>query len=114
MLAHRCQHEKPPGIPPSALRVEPGSASTADQARFLRPILEQLGARRAIVVTSSFHTRQTRYLFRRVFRGSSVEIRVYPVQQDVFHLSEWWRRDWETEQVVLEYIKLALSVLRYR
>ncbi len=28
------------GIPPSALRVEFGSTSTADQARFLRPILE--------------------------------------------------------------------------
>jgi len=32
----------------------------------------------------------------------------------VFQLSEWWKRDWETEQVVLEYVKLALAMLRYR
>jgi len=102
------------GIPPSALRVEPASTSTADQARFLRPMLEQMRARRATVVTSSFHTRRTRYLFRRIFNGSPVEIRVYPVQRDVFQLSEWWKRDWETEQVVLEYVKLALAMLRYR
>lgn len=102
------------GVPESALRVEPGSTSTADQARFLRPMLEGMGVRRALVVTSSFHTRRTRYLFRRTFHSSPVEIRVYPVQQDVFQLSDWWTRDWETEQVVLEYIKLALAVLRYR
>ena len=66
-----------------------------------------------IVVTSNFHTRRTRYLFRRVFAGSRVEIRVYPVQDDFFSPVEWWTRDWDTEEVVLEYIKMALSFLRY-
>lgn len=102
------------GIPASALRFERLSTSTAEQARYLRPILEAMGARRAIVVTSSFHTRRTRYLFRKVFSGSAVEIRVYPVQHDIFSPVEWWTRDWDTEQVVLEYIKLGLAVLRYR
>ena len=102
------------GIPASALRFEKLSTSTAEQARYLRSILDAMDARRAIVVTSSFHTRRTRYLFRRIFSGSPAEIRVYPVQQDVFSPVQWWTRNWDTEQVVLEYIKLGLAVLRYR
>src|SRR3990172_1079947 len=100
------------GIPESALLFEAASTSTAEQAKFLRPILEQHGFRRAIVVTSSFHPRRTRYLFHRAFDGSAVEIRVYPVQQDFFNPVNWWTRESDTETVVLEYIKLGLSVLR--
>lgn len=101
------------GIPDSVLLYEKLSTSTAEQARFLRPMLEQRAVRRAIVVTSNFHTRRTRYLFGRVFRGSSVEVRVYPVHGDVFSPERWWTRDWDTEEVVLEYIKLGLAFLRY-
>ncbi|MGQ0571575.1 MAG: YdcF family protein [Armatimonadota bacterium] len=101
-------------IPGSALLFESGSTSTAEQARYLRPILEREGFRRAIVVTSSYHSRRTRYLFRSVFAGSPVEIRVYPVQGDIFSPIEWWTRDWDTEEVILEYIKLGLAVARYR
>ncbi|MDR7522993.1 MAG: YdcF family protein [Armatimonadota bacterium] len=100
------------GIPARALRIESRSTSTAEQARYLRPMLEALGIRRAIVVTSSYHTRRTRYLFRKAFAGSSVEVRIYPVQRDLFDPGQWWRRAQDTESVVLEYIKLALAVLR--
>lgn len=100
------------GIPRTALWFEGESTSTGEQARYLRPMLEARGIRRAIVVTSSFHTRRTRYLFRRVFEGSPVEIRVYPVQQDVFSPQAWWTREQDMENVVLEYIKLLLAVLR--
>jgi uncharacterized SAM-binding protein YcdF (DUF218 family) len=99
------------GVPASALLYERSSTSTSEQARFLRPILEARGARRAILVTSSYHTRRTRLLFRRTFAGSPVEIRVYPVQQDVFRPEDWWTRDQDTETVVLEYLKLALALI---
>lgn len=99
------------GVPASALLYEPSSTSTAEQARFLRPLLESRRVRRAILVTSSYHTRRTRLLFRRAFAGSSVEIRVYPVQQDWFRPDQWWTRDQDTETVVLEYIKLTLAII---
>ncbi len=102
------------GVPESVLLFEKTSTSTAEQARFLRPMLEQRGFRRAIVVTSNFHTRRTRYLFRRVFTGSPVEPRIYPVHDDFFSPDRWWTRDWDSEQVVLEYIKLGLAFVRYR
>lgn len=100
------------GIPASALLFESASTSTYEQARYLRPLFEERHVRRTIVVTSSYHTRRTRYLFRKVFAGSPVAILVYPVQQDYFSPVRWWTRDWDTEEVVLEYIKLGLAVFR--
>lgn len=100
------------GIPPDALLSEPDSTSTAEQARFLRPLLEPRGIRRAIIVTSSYHTRRTRRLFRRAFAGSGIDLRVYPVQRDVFNPDGWWMRERDVETLVIEYIKLALSVVR--
>ncbi len=102
------------GIPASAFLFEGASTSTLEQAQMLRPILEGRRARRAIVVTSSYHTRRTRYLFRRVFQGSPVDIRVYPVQQDFYSPVRWWTRERDTEIVVLEYIKLGLTFARLR
>lgn len=100
-------------IPASALLFEKASTSTGEQSRNLRQILERRGVRRAVIVTSSFHTRRTRLLFRKAFAGSPVEVRVYPVQQDYFNPEEWWTRDDDTESLVLEYIKLILAVLRH-
>jgi uncharacterized SAM-binding protein YcdF (DUF218 family) len=100
------------GVPAAALVFETASTSTGEQADYLRPILERGGVRRAIVVTSSYHTRRTRYLFRRAFAGSSVDIRVFPVQQDLFSPVAWWTREQDTETVVLEYIKLLLAFVR--
>jgi uncharacterized SAM-binding protein YcdF (DUF218 family) len=100
------------GIPLDALLTEPDSTSTAEQARFLRPLLEPRGIRRAIIVTSSYHTRRTRRLFRRAFAGSGIDLRVYPVQRDVFNPDGWWTREQDTETLVIEYIKLAISVVR--
>ncbi len=100
------------GIPASALLYEKASTSTFEQARDLRSIFEQRQVSRAIIVTSSYHTRRTRYLFHKVFAGSPVEILVYPVQQDYFSPIQWWTREWDTEEVVLEYIKLGLALAR--
>lgn len=100
------------GVPADALLSEPDSTSTAEQARYLRPLLEPRGMRRAIVVTSSYHTRRTRHLFRKAFEGSGIEIRVYPVQRDVWKPEGWWTREQDTETLVLEYIKLMLTVAR--
>ena len=100
------------GIPAGALLFESGSTSTYEQARELLPQFQAMGVRRAIVITSPYHSRRTRYLFRKVFGGTPVDLRVFPVQDSVFDSAEWWTREGDTERVVLEYIKLILSLFR--
>jgi len=54
------------GVPPSALRVERESLSTADNARLSAALLAAEGCRRVWLVSQPFHTRRSRYWFRRV------------------------------------------------
>lgn len=100
------------GVPASVLLFESRSTSTAEQARYLRAQLERLGVGRAIIVTSMYHTRRTRYLFRKFFRGSPVQTSVYPVQHDTFDPMDWWTRELDTERVILEYIKLTMALFQ--
>lgn len=102
------------GIPQSALVFESTSTSTLEQTREIRKLLEARRVRRAIVVTSSYHTRRAAYLFHKGFAGSPVELRLYPVQGDSFNPMRWWTREEDTETVVLEYLKLGLTLVRFR
>jgi uncharacterized SAM-binding protein YcdF (DUF218 family) len=59
-------HAESLGVPASALRVERDSLSTADNARLSAALLRADGCRRVWVVTQPFHTRRSRFWFRRV------------------------------------------------
>ena len=65
---------------------------TAEEARALRACLQQMDAQRAIIVTSEYHTRRTRFLFRRAFAGTGIEARVHPVYNPKYWNPHWWRR----------------------
>lgn len=54
------------GVPASALRIERESLSTADNARLSAALLAPEGCRRVWLVSQPFHTRRSRYWFRRV------------------------------------------------
>jgi uncharacterized SAM-binding protein YcdF (DUF218 family) len=60
------EHAATLGVPPSALRIERESLSTADNARLSAALLAADGCRRVWVVTQPFHTRRSRFWFRRV------------------------------------------------
>lgn len=51
------------GVPATAIHVESESLNTAANARRTKALLDQLGCRRVILVTSAFHMRRARYLF---------------------------------------------------
>jgi uncharacterized SAM-binding protein YcdF (DUF218 family) len=54
------------GVPASALRIERESLSTADNARMSAALLAAEGCRRVWLVSQPFHTRRSRFWFRRV------------------------------------------------
>ena len=65
------------GFPLGQLRFCENSAdNTLEEARAMRSCLRQLRAKQAIVVTSEYHTRRTRSIFRRVLAESGIMVRV--------------------------------------
>ncbi len=99
-------------FPPNQLRFcENNADNTAEEARHLLSCLSQLGAKDVIVVTSEFHTRRTRSIFRRIFSGSGITVRVHPVYDSGYWDPHWWRSRRWAKTFVIETMALAWSVV---
>ena len=82
---------------------------TAEEARLLLVCLQQLGAKKAIIVTSEYHTRRTRFLFRRIFAESGISVLVHPVYIPQYWDNHWWRRRRWTKTFVIETLAMVWS-----
>lgn len=96
------------GFPPEKLRFCENNADfTAEEARALLSCLEQLRAQQAIVVTSEYHTRRSRFLFRRIFSQSGIVLRVHPAYGSAYWDPHWWRQRRWAKTFVIESLSLA-------
>jgi len=67
-----------------------------------------------IVVTSNFHTRRSRMIFRLVFRRSGIAVSFQAAAPEwQFNPDGWWTRRLDSKQLLLEYEKLIYYWLRY-
>lgn len=97
------------GVPPARIRVEPKSSSTLENALFSRPLLEAAGVRRALIVTSNFHTRRALSTFQQQIPG--MEFGVVGARR------EWWNtlrgHADENRGAALEFLKIPAYWLLY-
>jgi uncharacterized SAM-binding protein YcdF (DUF218 family) len=97
------------GVPPEVIETECAARSTWENARFSAPMLTAMGARRAILVTSWFHTRRALACFRQVM--PQLEWMSVPVER-----SEAYRRMVQSHRgamVLAEYVKIGWYFLRH-
>ena len=103
---------KKKGFPKEKTRFcENDADNTQEEAQFLLSCLREIGAKDAIVVTSEYHTRRTRSIFRRVFSGSGIGVRVHPVYDAEYWDPHWWRRRRWAKTFFLETMSLAWSTI---
>ena len=84
--------------------------STLEEARTLLPVMEKAGIRTAIIVTSNFHTRRARLIFRRVCRGR-MRVLVHPVADEWFQPDSWWRSREGSKTFLLETTKSLAALV---
>lgn len=87
--------------------------STFDEARAARRWGEARGVRRLMVVTSSFHTARSRYVFLNVFTGSPVALTFVPAAHSEFQPDHWWVRRETLRDGLIEWQKTLFYRLRY-
>ena len=93
-------------VPHDAIRVLPGlTENTADEVRAVARELKQVGGDRAIVVTSKYHTRRVRVLWRALV-GSRPELVVRYTPADPFDAARWWRTSEDMRSVWREWFGL--------
>ncbi|CAH1654310.1 conserved hypothetical protein [Hyphomicrobiales bacterium] len=97
------------GVPGAVIQTECRSRNTWENALFSVPMLIQAKVRRAVIVTSWFHSRRALACFRAV--APQVAFASSPVEP------EWpsWRlvADPDSGRILLEYVKVAWYMLRY-
>ena len=79
------------GVPAEAvIRLPQITDNTREEAQVVRQLVLERGWRHILVVTSSYHTRRARYIYRRVF-PPTVEVRVVPARDSGFDPEHWWQ-----------------------
>ena len=99
-------------VPDEAIAAMPGSVdNTAEEAAVSHETAARNGWTRLIIVTSKYHTRRTRFAFRREFRGTPVTIIVRGSRYGEGTPARWWRSRNDARFVLEEYSKLLLYSL---
>lgn len=104
------------GVPPEAVIDVPGVApSTYRELENVRDFALSEGWDSLLLVTSEWHTRRSRAIARRVFRGTGVSVSVRPSPEHRFSLGwDWWRSDLGRQTVVSEYLKMVALLIGVR
>lgn len=78
------------GVPREAILRYPSSASnTYEEAQALARLAREHGWRRLNIVTSNYHTRRARYIFRKTL-GPAFELRVVAAPDWTYNPQTWW------------------------
>ena len=103
------------GVPRGAIEVLEGyNEGTFSEAETLVNHFKARRLESLIVVTSNYHSRRSRLLFRRVMGGGGYDVRIRPGGPRFdFDPDRWWTRRLDSKTLLQEYQKLLFYALRY-
>lgn len=97
------------GVPAGAVVLFAHHAgNTREEALALRSLAVDHGWRHVLVVTSNFHTRRTRFIFRRVWPAGS-EFRVISARDVSFDPDSWWHSRVGIKLVFMETVAICVA-----
>lgn len=85
------------------LHFEHGARSTGEEARLVTEKLHAMGVKRAILVTSNFHTRRAGRIFRKA--APDIEFFVVSAPDEYFQPGSWWRNREACKIFLYEWMK---------
>ena len=102
------------GVPDERIAVLGGDcASTFDEAKSLQRMLTSHPDATVAVVTSDFHTRRSRWIFRQVLGDEADRLQFIAVPTDYFNAENWWTVEEGFATYSKEFLKLPFYYLRY-
>jgi uncharacterized SAM-binding protein YcdF (DUF218 family) len=102
------------GVPKEKiLRFVHDADSTREEAEALRRLARERKWRSLIVVTSNYHTRRTRYIFRRVF-PQGMEVRIASARDGDFDPQHWWEKRKSTKELIREFAGMVVAIWELR
>ncbi len=101
------------GIPASsAVPLLPEAYTTGEEAERVRDLVRSSGYRSVLIVTAPYHSRRARWIFRRAFSGTGVEVEVATTVIRAFRIDNWWTTHMGQKTIGGEYLGLAYYWLK--
>ncbi|MEZ4774959.1 MAG: YdcF family protein [Bacteroidia bacterium] len=101
------------GVDSAAIRTIGRGTSTYEESEELLGYVHREGFKRIIVVTSKFHTRRTRSVFRKKFREVGVDVLLAGAEPEDYEVETWWNAEPAMIFVNNEYVKMVYYWLKY-
>lgn len=102
------------GVPKDKIvRVAHDARNTKEEAQALAQFAAERRWRNVIVVTSNYHTRRARYIFRRVF-PVGMSVRVTGARDGDFDPERWWQKRISIKQLTREMAGMIVAVWELR
>ncbi|HUA63184.1 MAG TPA: YdcF family protein [Verrucomicrobiae bacterium] len=102
------------GFPAAWFEAFPNNAmNTRDEARDILGELRRRGIKKALVVTSDYHSARARRIYRAMEKsmGGGPEIRVVAAPDQFFHADTWWRGRESEKVAFMEWCKTLANVV---
>jgi len=91
------------------LRLPQDADSTKEEAEAVLKLAKEKKWRSLIVVTSNYHTRRARYIFRRIF-PQGMEVSVASARDGDFDPQQWWTKRKSTKKLTHEFAGMIVAV----
>jgi len=102
------------GVPKDKiLRFAHDADGTKEEAEALAKLAKSKKWRKVIVVTSNYHTRRARYIFRKVF-PQDIETRVASARDGDFDPELWWEKRKSTKELMREFAGMLVAFWELR
>lgn len=102
------------GVPPAAIIVVKHQATdTQEESQALRAVVVEHGWKHVVVVTSNYHTRRARYIFRSVF-PARVIVYVAAANDPEFDPVNWWQRRSGIRSFAHELVGMVVAMWELR
>jgi uncharacterized SAM-binding protein YcdF (DUF218 family) len=87
--------------------------STLEEAEALARLVRERKWRKVIVVTSNYHTRRARYIFRRVF-PQGIKVSVASTRDGDFDPEHWWEKRKSIKELTHEFAGMVVTLWELR
>ena len=101
------------GVPEDAILLEEQATDTNENAEYVKEIIIDRNLKSIIVVSSPYHMRRARAIFRRVFEDrEDISLQFSSVVDSDFKVQGWWTRRKDFKRVVWEYRTLFACLFK--
>jgi uncharacterized SAM-binding protein YcdF (DUF218 family) len=102
------------GVPKEKILRYPHDAeNTREEAETLAKLAAQKNWKSVIIVTSNYHTRRTRYIFRRVFPGN-ISVSIAGARDGDFDPERWYEKRKSIKELAREVAGMAVAMWELR